>query len=323
MDSKTRVLTALAHKKPDRAPFNFWMDRRLMAQFEKEVGHRHWRVTHFGADVIETFPYLDFPQGESIMHEGSSWIKGPCFEDWSKIGDLRMPDPKNEKVYELIKQDVAEFPDKFILLDMITPWGVIAGMRTYENIYMDMYTAPDEFKKLSKRILDVMKVTVERACKIGVSALYLLEDLATSSGLAMSPKMIREFCFDYARDMVDIAKSYNLPVLFHSDGSILDLVELLPDLDVKAVNPLQPFLNDFGTFKKRFGDKMAVYGGLDNCFIIPDGTVKDVHDHVIDTWEKLGKQDGALIFSTHDIPIQTPRENVEEMVRTIKEECVY
>ncbi len=30
-----------------------------------------------------------------------------------------------------------------------------------------------------------------------------------------------------------------------------------------------------------------------------------------------------LIFSTHDIPVGTPEENLEMMVRTIKHECVY
>ena len=63
MTSKERFLTAVRHQKPDRPPFNFWMDRPVMADYEKKVGHRHWRVTHFGADVIETFPCIAFTPG--------------------------------------------------------------------------------------------------------------------------------------------------------------------------------------------------------------------------------------------------------------------
>jgi uroporphyrinogen-III decarboxylase len=49
--------------------------------------------------------------------------------------------------------------------------------------------------------------------------------------------------------------------------------------------------------------------------------VEDVREHVLHTFNALGK-DGGLIFSTHDIPLGTSRENVEVMVETI-ERCTY
>jgi uroporphyrinogen-III decarboxylase len=88
-------------------------------------------------------------------------------------------------------------------------------MRTYENIYIDMYQYPDEFCKLSHRIADVMKIIIERACRMGVTALYIQEDLAINTGLAMSPAMIKEFCFAYIKDFFRIAEEYDKPVLFH------------------------------------------------------------------------------------------------------------
>lgn len=182
MDSKTRVLMSLAHQKPDRVPFNFWMDRRLMNRYEEQIKHHHWRVTHFGADVIETFYGLRFPVGPHIEENGTSWQTGPFLNDWRDVDSLPIPDPYDDSVYTLIKSDIDEFPDKAILLDTITPWGVITGIRTHELIYMDIYEYPDEFKRLSKRICDILKVVVERAAKMGVTALYLMEDLATTKG---------------------------------------------------------------------------------------------------------------------------------------------
>jgi uroporphyrinogen-III decarboxylase len=322
LDSKKRFLTALARQKPDRAPFNFWMDRRLMAQYEKRLGHRHWRVTHYGADVIETFTGLDFPSGPAIERDGTSWQTGPCFDSWSDVDGLRLPDPNADKVYSLIKADLTEFPRTAVILDFGTCWGVVANMRTYELIYTDMYDHAEEVHKLCRRITDIQKVVVERACKMGITALYLMEDLATSKGLALSPEMIEEFCLGYARELAAIAHEHHVPVLFHSDGQVMELTKLLLGLGISAVNPLQPTLNDAAEFKKRYGKTLAVYGALDNCFIIPRGTDADVRSHVLDVFGKLGR-DGGLIFSTHDIPLETPPENVETMVRTIREECVY
>ena len=322
MDSKTRVLMALAHEKPDRVPFNFWMDRRLMAEYEKELGHRHWRVTHYGADVIESFHLLEFPEGPTEARDGTIWHTGPAFDNWDAIDDLPLPDPNEDDVYSLLKADLDEFPDKAVLLNIITPWGVLAEMRTYELVYMDMYEHADKFKQLSRRIGDIMNTVVERACQMGVTAVYIQEDLATSRGLSMSPSMINEFCLDYAKGFVETAKRYDKPVLFHSDGAVLDLIEPLLGFGADAINPLQPNIVDAKEFKQRFGNRMAVYGALDNCFIIPQGTPEQITKHVKDTFEVLGRPDGGLIFSTHDIPYEAPRENVEALVSAIKE-CTY
>jgi hypothetical protein len=43
MDSKTRVLMALSHQKPDRAPFNFWMDRHMNVPW-KNIGKMAYAV---------------------------------------------------------------------------------------------------------------------------------------------------------------------------------------------------------------------------------------------------------------------------------------
>lgn len=322
MDSKTRVLKALHHEKPDRVPFNFWMDRRLMAEYEKELGHSHWRVTHYGADVIESFHLLKFPEGPTQERDGTIWHTAPAFDNWDAIDNLPLPDPNDDNVYSLLKADLDEFPDKAVLLNIITPWGVLAEMRTYELVYMDMYEYAEAFKKLSKRIADIMNVVVERACKMGVTAVYIQEDLATSRGLSMSPEMTNEFCLEYAKEFVKIAKRYDKPVLFHSDGAVLDLIEPLLEFGAGAINPLQPNVVDAKEFKQRFGNRMAVYGALDNCFIIPQGTPDQIIKHVKDTFEILGQPDGSLIFSTHDIPLGTPRENVEAMISAIKE-CIY
>jgi len=323
MDSKTRVQLALAHQKPDRVPFNFWMDRRLMARYEQRFGHRHWRVTHYGADVIESFVCPQFPAGPGIEHNGTWWQTGPLFTSWTEAPGITLPDPQPEELYILLKRDLTEFPDTAIFLNTGTPFSVIAGMRSYETIYMDLIDYADDYHALARRIADVQNAVAERVCTTGITALYIQEDLATTKGLAMSPAMINEFCLKYAKEQADIAHAHNLPVVFHSDGMIMDLIPLLQAIGVNAVNPLQPHLNDAKQFKNQYGDTTALYGGLDNCFIILNETPAEIRQHVLDLFDTVGKPDGGLILSSHDIPLDTPEENIEALVRTITQECRY
>ena len=320
--SKERFLSALAHKKPDRVPFNFWMDRRLMARYEQRIGHRHWRVTHYGADVIETFAYLGWPPAPGVERDGTWWQTGPAMADWSDAPALKLPDPADPKVYQLIGQDIAEFPDTAVILDMPTPWGILAMLRSYELLYMDVMDHPDELMAVARRIAEITLEAVKRACRMGITALYLMEDLADSRGLTMSPDMIRRFSLDLVRPHIAAAKEAGKPVLFHSDGNVTNLLPLLLEFGLDAVNPLQPHLNDVRAFKAGPGRKLALYGGLDNCFIIPNGSADDVRAHVLDVFDAAGKPDGGLIFSTHDIPLDTPEANVQAMIDTIRQ-CTY
>ena len=65
----------------------------------------------------------------------------------------------------------------------------------------------------------------------------------------------------------------------------------------------------------------GLWGGIDNCFTIPNGTVEEVRQHIRENFRLLGKN-GRYIASSHDIPEQVPMENIEAMVDELKR-CVY
>lgn len=322
LTSKQRVQMALNHQKPDRLPFNFWMDRRLMKQYEDRLGTPNWRVLHYGADVIESFVNVPFPAGRFVEHGGTMWFEEPYPLDWNAVDQVPMPDPHAEDVFKLMMPDLTECPNAAVVMLTATPWGYIGNMVGYERLYMDVMDYPDRYAALAQRMTDVMKIVIRRAAKLGITAVYIQEDVADAKGLSMSHQMIDDVSFKYAKQWVEVAAECGIPSLFHCCGKSMELMPDFIKLGVKAVNPLQPHLNNLSEFKQKYGDKLALYGGGDNCFTISQGTTEQVRAHVREVFETVGKPDGALIFSTHDIDINVPLENVEVMVETIKQ-CRY
>ena len=51
MTSRERVERAIRFEKPDRVPFNFWMDRRRMTELDARYG-ADFRPRHYGADIV-------------------------------------------------------------------------------------------------------------------------------------------------------------------------------------------------------------------------------------------------------------------------------
>jgi uroporphyrinogen decarboxylase len=324
MNSKERVIKTLNFEKPDRVPFNFWMDRRLMQQYDKEFGN-NFRINHYGADVIESFARLDFSGGltggKSVEKDGSWWGVEPSLKDWADAGKIIMPDPTEDKVYENIKKNLHDYPDKAILVNIPGPFTMMHGYRLMDNLFYDVYEHPEELHKLIKKVMDVQNAVIKNTVKLPITAVYFQDDIASSSGLMFSLPMIQEFVFDYFREGVELAKKAGKHVLFHSDGNVTEILDSLIKMGIHAVNPLQPDFNDFDEFHKKYHKKLAVYGALDNTKIIPNGTISDIQKHVRNAFEILGS-DGGLIMSTHDIPIHCPRENLDVMVSSILK-CVY
>ena len=137
----------------------------------------------------------------------------------------------------------------------------------------------------------------------------------------VSPRHLREFLFDYVKEVVEVAHAAGKKVFYHSDGLLLDILDVYIEYGIDGCNPLEPRYNDAREFVRRTDGKLMLYGGLDNCDIIPNGTVDQVREHVRSQFDILGWQ-GRLIFSSHDIPSYCPLDNLDAMVDEIKA-CRY
>ncbi|HEY63867.1 MAG TPA: hypothetical protein G4O02_04795 [Caldilineae bacterium] len=319
--SRDRVRAALSHERPDRVPFNFWMDRRLMARYAARYGE-YFRITHFGADVLESFPGWMWPAGPTIERDGTVWHVAPLVQSLAEVLDLPVPDPTDDAVYDPIRADRARFPDVAIFVDVVGPLTILHGMRLYQNLFLDIYDSPEVLEQIIRRWASIYAALVERLVRLDIDAIYLMDDIAGRDGLMLSREHIRQTVFACFAEPIAIAHAAGLPVLFHSDGDLTAILDDLVELGFDAVNPLEPPLNDLDAFRARYRGQLAVYGGLDTYGVIPNGTPADVRRHVLRTFETLGPS-GGLILSTHDIPIHTPEANIEAMVETIRQECRY
>ena len=323
MTSRERVQKVLHGKQPDRVPFNFWMDRDAMAAYDEKWG-TDFRLTHYGADVVEAFVVLDWWPGfeRKMQHDSkTSWQVEPMVDSLEKALDIPMPDPTDTDVYKDIKAKRSMYPDKAILAMLTTPLDILQPLRMAENLFTDLYDHPEIIHELLGKAKPVLTEAARRACELDIDVLYMAGDICGRNGALISPKSLREFHFDYVKDAVNAAHDAGKKVFYHSDGYVLDIVDIYVEYGIDGCNPVEPRYNDANEFVKRSGGKLILYGGLDNCSAIPDGTPETVKAHVRNQFDALGK-DGRLIFSSHDIPSHCPEENLDAMVEEINA-CKY
>lgn len=191
-------------------------------------------------------------------------------------------------------------------------------LRGMETFLMDLAMDPSIPRYVMDRITDVLVENTRRVCEIAgdrLDMVYFYDDVATQESLLISPQMWAEYVRPRHARLVEVAQSYDLPVMYHCDGSIYRLIPELIDLGVALLNPIQADAEgmDPASLKEEFGDRLAFHGGIDIVETLPDGTPADVRQEVRDRVRVLGENGGYVLASSHHIQSDTPVENVLAM----------
>ena len=329
MTSQQRFLRALSFEPVDRVPFNFWADRTLLTRYEERFGP-YFRPLHYGADVWECLGLFAavgplFPAGhEAWANDDGVTHRVPFCKSAAELGEYEWAAPDPEGVRQAIRADRERLPDTAIILNTGGGFGALDALRFHENIFCDLHDDPDAVRRClagyTDRVCELLRTLADEP----FDAVYLQDDICCTHGPMIAPEMMERFYWGHNAQIVEAGHALGKPVLFHTDGKIdQTLLDKCVDLGIAAVNPLQTHLHDYAWFKRRYHGRLAVYGGLDNTYIIgPDYSPADIRAHVLEVFHTLGEGFG-LCLSSHDIDIRTPDENIEMMVRTIVEECCY
>lgn len=317
MTSRERVECAMRFEKPDRLPFNFWMDRRRMEELNAKYGE-DFRVTRYDADVIEAMSMIAFPAGRFEEKAGTPWMVEPLFRDWSETTEIELPDPADPVWTANAERMIAAHPDKAVIANLPNVLTHVEMMMSQADFYVDLMDEPERVDAFFHRMSDIMAAVAERLCQLDITALYVMDDCACNHGLLISPTQLRDHILPHWKKVIDVAHAADKPVFFHTDGKVEDLYGLFADeLKIRMLNPLQPDLQDVGAFSREYHGRTGVYGGLWTGRI-HQMSGQQIRDHVFDLFDKAGRN-GGLIVSSHDLDISTTEEQLDALVAAIKE----
>jgi uroporphyrinogen decarboxylase len=153
--------------------------------------------------------------------------------------------------------------------------------------------------------------TAEHLTEIGLEELrrwdlydtgvWIFDDMAATDNPMFSPKTAEEILAPAWGHMVDAFKSAGAAkVIMHSDGNIGPLLDLFIDLGFDGINPVEYKAGlDCIELRERYGERLALIGGLSNGAILPRGDREEIIDHTL-RMMSAGKE-GGMILGTHSV----------------------
>lgn len=224
--------------------------------------------------------------------------------------------------------DFSPIPDVLKSLDLETErhirfrigsvFEIAWQLRGMEQFMVDLATQPEIPLYIMDRLADVYIENTKRVLELGkdrIDMVYLYDDLASQNNLLLSVNMWRNTIRPRQARVIESARKWNIPVMYHTDGAAYKIIPELIEMGVNVLNPLQPGVKgmEFDRLKSEFGDKLCFHGGIDIVKTLPTGTEEDVRHEVRENIQTLGKEGGYIMASSHHIQAGTPLKNIFAM----------
>lgn len=186
-----------------------------------------------------------------------------------------------------------------------------------EDCMVMVMTERDFMSELLNRSADYYAALFAQAIDAGIDILYPADDFAFNNGLFVRPEIFATFWRPAYERLIAPARQADIPLWFHSDGKLDDAVEMLIDMGIDCISPMDPTGIDYRAYKKRFGQRVTLHGNIDITWPLVQGTPSDVDADVKAHFDVLKAGGRYIAGSSHSIVNYIPHENFIAMLNAI------
>jgi uroporphyrinogen decarboxylase len=330
MSNRERVTVALKGAEPDRVPYcELAIDRAFAAKAlgwnEKPKVNALEQNNPFTLEEAKQvsaglgLDNLFYLRRQPVYTETFTDADGRCFPGGGSIktmDDLDMialPDPHSDAFYAEAadfaanKGDYAAF---FLTRGGLAPAMLSMGI---DHFCISLYTDPDLVKQLLDLYFDWMEVVVERICQLDFDAFCMADDFAMNTGMMISPQSFEDLIMPYYRR---IAKKMTIPWIFHSDGNIQQAIDMLADVGVSGIHPVEDGAMDIRATKAAYDRRLCILGNV-NMDLLGAGTPEEVEKVVRELIRDVAPGGGYIMTSGNSLADYLKPECVRAISRTI------
>jgi len=191
----------------------------------------------------------------------------------------------------------------------------LSWIMSYEGLCMALFDAPDLVKAVADRIGGLLTKFYAHLLDLdGVIAIFQGDDMGFKTGTLLSPDALRAYCLPWQKRFASMAHESGRPYFLHSCGNLLSIMdELIDDVKIDGKHSFENAIIPVQEFQKRFGDRIAVLGGLD-INILTRATPSEIRREVGKLMEECGARGRYAVGSGNSVPSYIPVENYLAMV---------
>ena len=259
--------------------------------------------------------------GWSTDEEGY-FLKDPPLGGARTLESIAWPDPDGPHLLDDAAEVIAsDHGQHFIVPNLgFCLFERAWSLRGFDALLMDLALNPGFVEELLARITAIQMRVARRFVELGVDGGYFGDDYGAQKGLLFSPETWRSLFRPRLERIFAVFREADLPVIFHSDGQIDEIIPDLVDIGVTVLNPVQPEVLDHFWLKHTFGDRLSFYGGISTQTVLPHGTPAEVREAVKSCSGVLACDGtGLLLAPSHRMMTDIPMDNIDALLEAFVE----
>ncbi len=351
MNSRTRVLSALAREGYDRLPVKHYGEPEVNQMLREHFGlgdeeqlrrvlgddFRYVTAVYCGPELRK------FPDGtqEGLWGERYDWIafsggryRESVYRPYEHVRTLAELDRWHFPTAEMwdfstIKAQCEACGGQYAIIygspgDMDF-MNTIAKSRGVEQVLRDLARDDPVFLAIMQARFELYYGMQERALKAAGGLIDIIqcgEDLGSQNGPLISMKTFEKHFVPKYAALFKLAHSFGAKTMMHMCGCVERFLPRLIEigLDIEdVVQPTTPEM-DIAALQAKYGDRLNFCGTMCVQTVLPFGTVADV-EREVRRRQTLFPKGGLIIGPTHAIQVGTPLENILAMYRAAGSLC--
>jgi len=332
MTPAERVMTVLRNEEPDRIPHFEWiLDHRVREAILPGCDLEEFSL-RMGLDALLTAPDIRREQvGENRWRNEYGVILQRTEEEYSfpvegpikTIDDLRNyepPDPHAPGRYDSLKKLVGRYKGKLAIgVHLNDVFSLPRALLGYEGLLMALVADPE----LAQAVIDLsveLNIQYAKECaRHGADFVMTGDDYASSERPLMSPRVFGELMFPGIKRVFGGFKEAGLMTIKHTDGNIMPLLEMIVEIGMDCLDPIEPVAGlDIGRMKRDYGGRFAMKGNVDCAHTLTFGSMEDVVNETKGVIRKAAAGGGLIVSSSNSIHSKVKPGNYLAMLNTIK-----
>jgi uroporphyrinogen decarboxylase len=194
-----------------------------------------------------------------------------------------------------------------------------------DQFLVDLIESPNKAESLLDRLTEIHLENLEKfldSVEGYIQIIQMGDDLGTQLAPQISPQMYRRFFKPRHRLIFErVRRRTGIHVFLHSCGAIAPLLPDLIEIGVEIINPVQTSARgmDPETLKREFGRDLTFWGGgCDTQKVLPQGTEREIADHVRRRFDILAPGGGFVFNQVHNILPNVPPQNIVAMIEAAR-----
>lgn len=184
----------------------------------------------------------------------------------------------------------------------------------FENFAVSIHENPKLPKALLEKIAGIQLEVFEKVVrKKTVGAVWAVDDIAYHTGPMLAPAWYAETLFPYYKIMGKICRELGKPFIYHSDGNLLPVLEMIIGAGFNALHPIEPESMDIYRVREIVGERLCLLGNI-RVHTLATGTPEEIKELALDRINNLGSKGGYCLGSSNSVPNYIPLKNYLSML---------